>query len=189
MIGRLPKTLQVNGVEYNIRSDYRDCLRIFEAMNDPDLYYGEKLEVMLQILYIDRQRIPEADIEEAVKKAVWFLDCGKEAENKKRKPSPVLYDWEHDEQIIFAAINHVAGKEVRSEEYMHFWTFISYFHEIGEGMFSTVINIREKKRKGNLEKHEREFYAKHKDLIDLPKRYSKEQQEEMDKINRLLNGE
>lgn len=187
MIGRLPKTLMVNGMEYNIRTDYRDCLRIFEAVNDPDLTYGEKMEIMLRILYIDWVRIPGADMEEALKQAVWFLNCGKEPEDEKKKKNPVLYDWEHDEQIIFAAVNKVAGKEVREADYMHFWTFISYFHEIGDGLFTTVIHIREKKQKGRLEKHEKEFYRKNKALIDLPKRYSAEQRAEMDRLNQLLN--
>ena len=128
------------------------------------------------------------DIEEAIRQAVWFLDCGKEPKEEHTIKKATLYDWEHDEQIIFAAVNHVAGKEVRAEEYIHFWTFISYFHEIGEGLFSTVVHIREKKQKGELDKTEKEFYRNHKDLIDLPKRYSQEEQEEIDRINKILNG-
>lgn len=187
MIGRLPKTLIVNGTEYEIRTDYRDCLRIFEAAGDPDLTHSEKLDILLRILYVDSQTIPASDMEEALQQAVWFLDCGRLPEEKKMT-GPVLYDWEYDEQIIFAAVNKVAGREVREAEYMHFWTFISYFHEIGDGLFSTVLHIREKKRKGKLEQHEREFYQKNKALIDLPRRYSREKQEEMDWLNQLLNG-
>lgn len=188
MIGRLPKTLNVNGTEYEIRTDYRDCLRIFEAFSDPNLSFLEKLDVMYRILYVDWQQISEADMEEAVNKAIWFLNCGEMPEDKKQEKKPVLYDWEHDEQMIFAAVNKVAGKEVREAEYMHFWTFISYFHEIGEGLFTTVIHIREKKLKGNLDKHEKEFYRKNKALVNLPKRYSEEQQAEIDRLNQLLNG-
>lgn len=187
MIGRLPKSLMVNGIEYEIRTDYRDCLRIFQAMNDPDLSHIEKLEIMYRILYVEPDSIPLDDIEEAIKKAIWFLDCGRQSKDASSIKES-LYDWEHDEQIIFAAVNHVAGKELREEEYVHFWTFISYFHEIGEGLFSTVIHIREKKQKGKLENYEKEFYQNNKDLINLPKRYSKEEQEEIDRINEMLNG-
>ena len=55
----------VNGIEYEIRTDYRDCLRIFQAMNDPDLSHIEKLEIIYRILYVDPDSIPIDDIEEA----------------------------------------------------------------------------------------------------------------------------
>ncbi len=189
MIGGLPKKLTVHGIEYDIRSDFRDCLTIFQCLSDPDFTYPEKIDVMVRILYVDWDRIPEADIEAAVEQAIWFLNCGEtQQDSKSHKPVAILYDWEQDEQLIFAAVNRVAGRELRECDYVHFWTFISYFHEIGEGLFSTVIHIREKKRKGKLDKSEKEFYRKNKDLIDLKKRYSKEQQEEMDRINAILNG-
>lgn len=189
MIGRLPKKLIVNGMEYDIRSDFRDCLTIFQCLSDPDFSYQEKMDVMIRILYVDWEAIPDADMDEAVQRAIWFLDCGAESSaGGQHAPATVLYDWEQDEQLIFAAVNHVAGKEIRECEYVHFWTFISYFHEIGEGLFSTVIHIREKKKKGKLDKSEKEFYRKNKNLIDLKKRYSKEQTEEMERINAILNG-
>lgn len=184
MIGCLPTTLEVGGVERKIRTDFRDCLEIMNACADPDLTHIEKLEVMVEILYEDS--IETDYIEEAMEKAVWFLNCGDTIEdngkNKKR-----VFDWEQDEQIMFAAVNRVAGKEVRAEKYVHFWTFVSYFYEIGEGLFSTVINIRSKKNKNKkLEKHEQEFYKENKTLVDLKKRYSTEQKAEMDFINSLL---
>lgn len=61
--------------------------------------------------------------------------------------------------------------------YIHWWTFLGYFNEIGEGLFSTVINIRQKKNKGKkFEKYEQDFYQNNKDLIDLKKKYAKEEQ-------------
>ena len=34
MIGRLPTTLTVDGKDYDIRTDYRDCLTVITAFND-----------------------------------------------------------------------------------------------------------------------------------------------------------
>lgn len=190
MIGRLPRSLEVNGKEYAIRSDFRDCLTILQCLGDPDFTYEEKMDVMLRILYVNWSEIPDDDLQTAVDKAVWFLDCGETPQEDGRHSVQrmVLFDWGQDEQLIFAAVNHVAGKELRDCEYVHFWTFISYFHEIGEGLFSTVIYIREKKQKGKLDKSDLEFYRKNRNLINLKKKYSKEQQEEMDRINAILNG-
>ena len=51
---------------------------------------------------------------------------------------------------------------------MHLWTFIGAYMEIGEGLFSNIIHIRQKKAKGKkLEKWEQEFYKENKSLIDF----------------------
>ena len=137
---------------------------------------------MLELLF---EEIP-TNVEEALKQASWFLDGGKQYEefNKSKK----IMDWEQDESIIFSAINKVAGCETREKEYMHWWTFLGYFSEIDEGLFSTVINIRQKRNSGKkLEKYEQEFYRNNKTLIDLKQRYTAEEQKEIDRLNELLN--
>ena len=70
---------------------------------------------------------------------------------------------------------------------MHWWTFIGLFNEIGEGMFSTVVRIREKKAKHKkLEKWERTFYNENKDIIDLKRRKNKRSQAEKDALDALI---
>lgn len=70
---------------------------------------------------------------------------------------------------------------------MHWWTFLGLFNEIGEGLFSQVVNIRIKKAKGKkLEKHELEFYREHKDLIDIKCKLTPAEQAELDYVNSLF---
>lgn len=183
MLGSLPRTLTVNEKEYPIRSDYRDCLTILSAFNDRDLSNEEKVLVTLNIMY--KEPIPQEDLMEAYEKAIWFLNCG-DTVNKPQTSAP-LYNWNQDEQLIFSAVNKVAGKEVRAVEYLHFWTFMGLFNEIGEGSFATVINIRNKKRKRKkLEKWESEFYRNNKDLVDLKVQLTEEEQAEQDEVAKLL---
>ena len=189
MIGQLPTKLNINGADRAIRSDFRIALLIFQAFNDPELSPYEQSIITIECLYED-PCFSLAEIEEAYKKAVWYLDGGTEPSRKdgERTPKKVI-DWEQDEQIIFSAINKVAGFETRAKDYLHWWTFLGYFNEIGEGLLSTVINIRNKLNKGKkLDKTEREFYKENKPLIDLEKKYTKEQQAEIDYINSLLNS-
>ncbi|MBQ3692620.1 MAG: hypothetical protein II931_04795, partial [Clostridia bacterium] len=110
------------------------------------------------------ESIPQRDLQEAVNKAFWFVGGG---DIPKSEPSKVkLIDWKHDESIIFPAVNKAVCFEVRAVPYMHWWTFIGCFGEIGEGLFSTVMNIRHKSAEGKkLEKWEREFLRKHKELV------------------------
>lgn len=174
----LPVTLEVNGKIYKIRTDYRDILKIIQAYNDEDLEDNEKCYVALKILYVNYERIPQKDIEEAYRKAVWFIDCG-ENYSEKTTQEMRLMDWQHDESIVIPAINRVAGKEVRTVKYIHWWTFIGFYMEIGECVFSEVIYLRRKLAKHEkLEKYEKVFYRENKDMIDLPRIKSKEELED-----------
>lgn len=185
-IGQLPTSLEVNGKQYDIRSDFRVGLNIIQAYTDPDLSNVEKSLVLLMCLYEDYESIPDSDIAEAINKGIWFLDCGKTTEHVTNKKP--LYDFEQDEQIIFSAVNKVAGKEVRSCEYLHFWTFMGYFSEIGMGTFATVVSIREKQRKHKkLEKAERDFIRDNPDVVNLKRKYSQDDLEFLKKLDDLVN--
>jgi hypothetical protein len=188
MIGKLPSHLKVNGKNRAIRSDFRVALLIFQAYNDVELSDQERAIVMLDCLYEDFESIPKDDMQEAANQAVWFLDGGKGSDEvSNHKKAKKVMDWEQDEQLIFSAVNKVAGYETRATEYLHWWTLLGYFNEIGEGLFSTVINIRHKKNKGKkLEKYEQEFYRENKHLIDIKERLTAEEQSERDYWNKLL---
>ncbi len=182
MIGLLPKKLEVDGVEYDIRSDYRIALLILEAYNDPDLSYYEKAAICVKCLF---EKIPK-NFNAALEKAVWFLDGGDICVIEKKEKK--IIDWKQDEQLIFSALNKVAGYEIRVVEYLHWWSFLGLFNEIGEGLFSTVIQIRRKKNNNErLDKYEQKFYNANKKLIDLKVKYSLEEQKEIDELNKLLS--
>ena len=187
MIGRLPISLSVNGREWNIRTDFRDVLVIMQALGDPELPEMEKGIVMLTVLFCDFREMPPEDYEEAMKRAAWFIDCGRSEEEKSHRKK--VMDWEQDEAILFAAVNKVAGKEVRSAEYMHWWTFAGYFMEIEDGTFSTVVGIRQTLAENKkLEKWEKEFRRKNQSLCDLKRKYTPEEKAEIDYLNDLLDG-
>ena len=184
MIGELPKSLSVNNVEYDIRSDFRDILKIVCAFNDPELENEEKIYVCLCILYEGFDSIPKSDYEAAFKAALDFIDAGAKSDNKK---SPRTMDWEQDENIMFPALNKVAGFETRTAEYVHWWTFMGYFMEISEGVFSHVLSLRGKKAKNKkLEKWEREYWQANKDICVLKPKLTAEEQEAKDRLNAML---
>ena len=181
MIGILPESLEIYGVEYKIRSDYRVALLIFKAYRDNKLSDYEKSMICLKCLF---QEMPK-DLNKALEKAVWFLDGG-DMPKSKQAPSPMM-DWEQDQYIIFPALNKVAGYEIRSVKYLHWWSLLGLFHGIDEGLYSQVMNIRAKKIKGKrLEKWERDFYIEHRELIDIRHELTAEEQAEIDFINNLV---
>lgn len=162
MLGQLPTTLDICGKRYDIRSDYRNILRIITAYNDDGLTDGEKVYVCLKRLFVDFESIPNQQYEQAYLAATAFIEC----HTREDAPAPKTVNWEKDEQLIFPAVNKVAGTEVRALPYLHWWTFLGYYQSIDhDGLFGFVLTIRQKKAKGKkLEKHEQEFYRSNTNL-------------------------
>lgn len=193
MIGALPEALEIGGVEYLIRTDYRNVLQVFEAFQDPELEQTEKWIVAIYLMFEGFSCADDVlqaardgfNLEEAIKQISWFIPAGQPEKQILEKPT---YNWKQDEQMIFSAVNKVAGKETRELEYLHWWTFLGYFNEVGEGTFSFIVGIRHKLNKGKkLEKHEKEFLAHNKELVKLEKPKTREEQEKEDAYNALLD--
>lgn len=193
MIGALPEALTVDGEEYPIRTDYRNVLQVFEAFQDPELTQEEKWIVAIYLLFEDFSCADDVlqaaedgfSLEEVIKQISWFISAGQPEKQVLEKPT---YNWMQDEQMIFSAVNKVAGKETRELEYLHWWTFLGYFNEVGEGTFSFIVGIRNKLNKGKkLEKHEKEFLSHNKELVLLKKPLTKEEQEQEDAYKSLLD--
>ncbi|MEA4894568.1 MAG: Gp15 family bacteriophage protein [Oscillospiraceae bacterium] len=164
MMCELPTALEIDGIEHPIQSDYRAALDICAALSDNEFTSGEKALALLEILYEDAESI--SNYEEAIRKALWFISCGDDSTPQRKRPK--LVDWEQDFSYIVAPINKAAGCEIRALPYMHWWTFISFYYEIGECTFSNIVNIRNKKAKGKkLEKWEQEFYRENRGMIDF----------------------
>lgn len=186
MIGYLPTSLDICGKTYNINGDFRNVFRIFEAFDDERLSAYSKMKICIIRLYTDE--IPQKLYKEAYDKACWFLDGG-EALRSAKTESVRLVDFEQDETMLFAAVNAAAHTEIRACEFLHWWTFLSYYISLSsESLYAQVINIRSKiAKKKKLEKWEKEFYKANKDIVDLQKKYSAEQRAEMDTLNKLLS--
>lgn len=184
MSWRLPESLKIGDSDFRIRTDYRDILTIFEAFNDPELSDDAKTYVMLKIIYPDADNIPDDDLQEAVDKAIDFINQGQDyGDNKK----PKLMDWEQDEDILIPAINKVAGCEVRAVEHLHWWTFLGYYMEIGESLFSQVVNIRYKRSHGKkLEDWEKDFEKENRKLCRLEKKLTAEEQAQREAERKAL---
>ena len=182
---KFPTSLNIGGIDYAIRTDYRAVLDLFAALNDPECF-GETEEetnlihanIILRIMFPNCDNIPAEHIQEALDKVAEFIDMGIVDDSKK----PKLMDWEQDAPILIPAINKVLNCEIRAEKHIHWWTFMGAYMEIGESLFSNIIHIRQKKQKGKkLEKWEQDFYNENKSLIDF-KQKDQRSNEEKEKL-------
>ena len=178
---RLYKSVEIAGKEVPIDSDFRNIIQIFTIMDDPDLLETERLELSLEYFYDSDDYL--ADIEEAIKQMMYFITMGDSEESKASGQDTKLYDWEKDFNIIIAPINKILGYDVREKEYLHWWTFLSAFMEIGECTFNTYVGIRSKLAKGKkLEKYEEKILRENKDRIILKRKHDSTTQALMDEI-------
>ena len=186
MIFDLPTTVEFAGKEWEIATDYRDILTILLAFEDNDLNDQEKAFVCLHNFYIDFESIPKECVQEAYEKAMEFIDHGSKDD---KRPNVRTMDWEQDAPIIFPAINHVAGFEVRACDYMHWWTFMGMFMEIKDSTCATVLSLRQKKARGKkLEKYEQEFWNQNKSICVLKRKETDEDKAEKARFEAILGG-
>lgn len=158
----LPTVVLLSGQPFAVRNrgDFRTVIDCFLALEDIDLTKEERIIACLIIFYEDINSLEDLeklpDIELAYKEMVRFFNCGQD--NIGSKSSYKLLDWEKDSLLICSAVNNVAQTEIRSLNYLHWWTFMGYYLAIGECSLSTIVNIRHKRATGKkLEKYEQKF--------------------------------
>lgn len=178
----LPTTATIGGVERRVRTDYRAVLDALSVMADPDVDDEERTLVVLEIIYEDFDEIPTRDYSEALDWAMWFVAGGKEPERGRKTR---VMDWEQDFPLIAAPVNKVLGYEVRSCDYLHWWSFLAAYMEIGDCLFAQVVSIRKKKAKGEkLDKADQKFYRENRRLVDLERRETAAEAELFDEWTR-----
>lgn len=173
----LPYTVEIDGKEFKIRNrcDFRIVLQCIKALNDSELTEDQRIQCALIIFYEDYDQI--RDYQLAVSEMFRIISYNDPGSNDQQKPQ--IMDWEKDFPQIAPPVSRILGYDVRTpEKYTHWWTFLGGYMEIGECTFATIISIRNKKQKGKkLEKWEEDYYREHYDMINLPQKYTKEEQD------------
>lgn len=191
----LPTTVTVNDTIYTIRDkgDYRMVLDCFSVLNDIELDERERILACLIIFYADFNTIEsvlslEEDIlASLIESAFSFFNCGQKHSSGETNYKTI--DWDQDSQLISSAVNKVAGKEIRAEQYIHWWTFMGYFNAVGESALATVVGIRDKIAKGKkLEKYEQQFRQDNPHYFIWDKR-TLQQKEDDELLNQIWNKE
>lgn len=177
-----PTKVFIDGKAHQIRNncDYRVILDCVLALNDDDLSDEDKLRCALYIFYNDISAID--NLNEAVKQMLHVIRGGKESKSSSSGNELRVMDWEYDFDIIAPAIGHMLGYEVRdSEKYTHWYTWLGAYQELRDCTFTTVVTIRSKRGKGKaLDKGEMEYMRTHREIVELPQKISKEEQELLD---------
>ena len=166
----LPDSVEVQGTAYPLRTDYRCILDILTDLSDPEADGQERALAVLIGLYPDFDDMPPEHYEDAIEAGLRFINCDSGDAPYK---APRLVDWEQDYSMIIAPINRVLGEEARALEYMHWWTFLAAYNEIGDCTFAQVVRIRDHLARGKqLDQSDREWYRKNRHLVDFNRKYT-----------------
>lgn len=181
---QLPVKAAIDGKEYDLQADFRDVLEIIAYLQDPALPEFIRWQVALSLFY--RQEMDPQYSREAMEYLSWFLTGGNPESDK---PGPKLLDWQQDAPAIISDVNRLAGQEIRALPFLHWWTFLSWFHGIGEGQVSALVSIRDKLSRGKkLEGWEKEFYRQNRDRIRLKEKYSPQELQQRQRLQALLGS-
>lgn len=175
----LPGEITLGGQTYPIYADFRRILRIIAVLENCQWPEFLRWQVALELFC---PGVPDEYRENAMEQLADFIRCG-----APDVPGPKLLDWQQDASVIISDVNKVAGRELRSEPFVHWWTFLGWFHAIGQGQLSTLVAIRDKRARGErLEPWEQEFYRQNKSRVDLKPALTPQEQAQKDALNRLL---
>ena len=81
----LPRSIELGGEQYEVRTDFRAILDILGAMaktSEPN--EEDRIEVLFDIFFLDAEEIPQEYLQEAIDKAFAFIDCGISSEGKNK---------------------------------------------------------------------------------------------------------
>ncbi len=183
LIDGLPTAIEIDGLVYEINSDYQTGIKIITAFEDKEITSLEKQSVLINLLY---KNCPQ-NIEIALEKGVKFLNCGDLNASESEDNGQRVYSFSHDEKYIFSAVDRVLNGRLSRKEYVHWWEFVMAFMDLPEDcMMSKIIYYRTRCETGKLTKEEKKAYFDNRKVFELPLELTAEEQAKADDFMRLL---
>lgn len=165
LIDELPTTVEIDGSEYAINKNFRDCLRVIMAYEDVELTGLEKQAVLLECMYPE---IPENTVL-AIEMAVRFLDGGKKIDQSESEKTPDkrVFSFLKDANYIFSAFRQTHGIDLEAIEYMHWWKFLALYMDLGDTFFCNLTSLRKRVLYGKATEEEIKAANELGDVFDL----------------------
>lgn len=188
LIDTVPTSVDIDGVEYEINSNFRYGILFELLMQDSTIGEKEKILMALELYYPE---IPK-NINEAIDKILWFYRCGKNITSQKctgkDREATQIYSFEYDDDYIYSAFLDQYGVDLQDIEYLHWWKFKAMFKSLKEdNMIVKIMGYRNIDLSKIKDKEQKDYYKKMQKLYEIP--VSKNEKEKLDEINNiLLNG-
>ncbi len=191
LIDLLPDKVNIEGEDYEINSDFGTSILFELLMQDNELTDEDKIIQALELYY----PIMPKNINEAVEKILWFYRCGKSETETKNKNKGIVkitqvYSYEYDDDYIYSSFLDQYGVDLQDIEYLHWWKFKAMFKALKEdNEIVKIMGYRAMDLGKIKDKEQKAYYKKMKDLYKIPTNISKDENEKLDEIEKiLLNG-
>lgn len=193
IIDALPYSVTVDDREVEIDADFRTMMITELMLIDPNIPREDKGAQALFNFYGDN--VPFWNLDEAVKKFIWFYQCGEPEDLLQRSSgatgkSKRIYDFEFDAQLIYAAFLSQYGIDLQDVEHMHWWKFKALFVSLRNSLFVDVMQCRAIKITKDMSKEQKAYYQRMKSIYRLPDgKGISESRKEKELIAALQNGD
>lgn len=132
-----PEYAEIKGKKYKIDTDFNTALKCFEVIDDENITDYER---SLAVVYLLFDFIPTKNFNLFLKKAKFFLQCGKTSEEQHETKKDM--DFIQDKKYINSSFMSDYHLDL-SKENLHFWQFIEYLEGLTENSsISRVRNLR-----------------------------------------------
>lgn len=192
LLDGLPHSVEINGRDVPINTDYRAGLKFAKVLKDPALSNADKLRKAI-LLYFAPDALRYGELEPAVDALIDFYRCGTpkppqgSAEQEEEPEQEQAYDYEHDAGYIYAAFKQAYGVDLATNN-LHWWQFRALFQSLPDDtMFVKIIGYRTAKvpPKASAEQRQRIEELRRVYALPLP---PDQQQLQTDLIAILRNG-
>lgn len=120
-----PESIYVDGKKIRIITDFREYIRLQDALLDRLLTSYERYYIISQY-FLDECIVDEKAISELTK--FMAMEDGSNTSSSNKKTSKQLYSYSFDFPYILSAFIQVYGINLQTIPYMHWWKFQTLFN-------------------------------------------------------------
>ena len=176
-----PEYATIDGKDYKINTDFNVALRCFEVIEDNEI---SDMERTLAVIFLLFGFIPDDNLDKFLEKATLFLQCGKPKDNSSSGERDM--DLNADRCYINASFMSDYKIDL-SQTKMHYWMFIDLLKGLTEHcILSRVREIRNYDLSDVKDAKTRNKILKAQESVELPKKFTKEEQEAIDNFEKLF---
>lgn len=160
----LPTSVEINGKDYAINSDFRISVAFEDILADKSLSKEQALYEGLNLYY----PIMPDDIVQALEKMLWFYLCGEDfnPQTEKKSNRKRIYSSSYDFKYIYAGFVQQYGIDLYTDE-LHWWKYRALLFGLSDCMFEKILGYRSMDLK-KLPVEERKRYKKLQKTFALP---------------------
>lgn len=174
---------------YKVNTSFRIGIQIFLVEYDKELNEYEKNDVLVSLLFDDREHPFGEEFQKCVD---WFLNGWFTDKPGTSKDNRRLIDYDVDQWRIYADFRKIYGIDLSLED-MHWWMFNGLLWNMPykQSSFMEVIDIRKKKIKSKMSAEEKKAIKEAQEIYALEqpeqiRKYSDAEKAKIDEYDRMM---